>query len=352
MSTDTSEINIDIEENLSGFARRLVGIGRILEDPDNNVWGCSPIYDEEGKVHVFYSKWANEAAHKGWLECSQIGHAVADHPEGPYKVLGTALKGRGGDYWDSMTIHNPTIHKVGDLYYLFYMGNSDGLCTSKRVGVAVSESLYGPWERQDAPLISGGVNDIKDWDSAVTSNPAFVRTPEGACRLYYKGWNIEDWNKDLATGMRPATEDCGVNTNRQYGLAISTKPDGPYTKYEKNPIINMRERIEDAQAEDAYVWIEDGVYKMVLRDMGFFNHEFGLYMESRDGIDWSADPKIAYLDSRHYLPEPPNGLDREGRLERPQLLMKDGKPEYLFCALAGGRYNTSSGVVLKIKYSI
>ena len=201
-------------------------------------------------------------------------------------------------------------------------------------------------------MISGGVNDIKDWDSAVTSNPAFVRTPEGACRLYYKGWNIEDWNKDLATGMRPATEDCGVNTNRQYGLAISTKPDGPYTKYEKNPIINMRERIEDAQAEDAYVWIEDGVYKMVLRDMGFFNHEFGLYMESRDGIDWSADPKIAYLDSRHYLPEPPNGLDREGRLERPQLLMKDGKPEYLFCALAGGRYNTSSGVVLKIKYSI
>lgn len=349
---NTSTIGPKTEANLSNFARRLEGVGRIIEDPDNNVWGCSPIYDDEGNVHVFYSKWVNESAHKGWLECSQIGHAVATHPEGPYTILETALEGRGGDYWDAMTIHNPTIHKVGDLYYLFYMGNSDGLCTTKRVGVAVSSSLYGPWERQDAPLIDAGVDPVADWDSAVTSNPAFLVTPDGESRLYFKGWSVDDWNQDLATGMRPATEDAGLKTNRQYGVAMAESPLGPYSKYQGNPIINMRERIAQAQAEDAYIWQEDGVYKMVLRDMGFFNHEFGLYLESSDGFDWSGDPQIAYLDSQQYLPEAPNGLDREGRFERPQLLMKDGKPEYLFCALVGGKYNTSSGVVLKIRDQI
>ncbi|MEM0964951.1 MAG: glycoside hydrolase family protein [Verrucomicrobiota bacterium] len=338
----------EVEENLSTFAKRLTGLGRILEDEKNNVWGCSPILDEDGNVHVFYSKWANEAAHKGWLECSQIGHAVARSPEGPYEVLETALIGRGGDFWDSMTIHNPTIHRIGGTYYLFYMGNCDGMVTSKRVGVAVSTSLYGPWERFDRPIVEAGSDPRGDWDSAVTSNPAFVRSPDGECRLYYKGWCVEDWNKDLATGMRPATEDTGIHTNRQYGLATASSPTGPYEKFPGNPIINMRKRIPNAQTEDAYVWHEDGVYKMILRDMGFFNHEYGIYLESLDGLNWEKAPQIAYLNSQHYLPEAPNGLEREGRFERPQILMKEGRPAYLFCALVGGKYNTSSGVVLRI----
>ena len=36
------------------------------------------------------------------------------------------------------------------------------------------------------------------------------------------------------------------------------------------------------------------------------------------------------------------------RLERPQVLIRDGKPEYLFLAYKGGKYGTSSGAVLKI----
>ncbi|WOO43720.1 glycoside hydrolase family protein [Rubellicoccus peritrichatus] len=341
-------LNPDIEKNLSSFAKRLQGVGRILEDPDNNVWGCSPIYDEDGNVHVFYSKWVNESAHEGWLTCSQIGHAIASHPEGPYEVQDTALIGRGGDYWDSMTIHNPTIHKIGDLYYLFYMGNSDGTVATKRVGVAVSDSLYGPWERFDAPLIDVGSDEDDAWDSLVTSNPAFLLTPDGESRLYYKGWNLKDWQSDLGEGFSPRATGKGPCANRAYGLATAKLPTGPYTKYEGNPIINMRTRLPDAQTEDAYIWQEDGLYKVILRDMGFYNHEYGLYLESEDGLNWNQHPQIGYLNSQVYLPEPPNGLGREGRFERPQLLMKDGKPEYLFCAIVGGKYNTSSGAVLKI----
>jgi hypothetical protein len=335
------------EEITSSLCDRLEPVGRILEDPDYNVWGCSPIYGPDGEVHVFYSKWPNEAAHKGWLTVSEVGHAVAPRPEGPYEVLESALKGRGGNAWDSMTIHNPTIHRVGDLYYLFYMGNCDGTVTSKRVGVAVSDSLAGPWERKPSPIIPAGT-EVSDWDTAVTTNPAFLVHPDGTFRLYYKGWNLEDWIYDTEVmGTRPGTSDTGHRTNRRYGMAIADVPDGPYRKYHENPIVDMRRFIPGAQCEDAYVWHQDGVFRMLMRDMGYWNHEYGLLFESEDGIHW-GEPAIGFRNSHAYFPEAPSNLDREGRFERPQFLMRNGRPEYLFVAMVGGAYGTSSGAVLKV----
>ncbi|MGD8786715.1 MAG: hypothetical protein PVJ60_04760, partial [Phycisphaerales bacterium] len=101
--------------------------------------------------------------------------------------------------------------------------------------------------------------------------------------------------------------------------------------------------------EDAYVFIENGKFKMIARDMGIFNHEVGLYLESEDGIKWSK-PKIAYYPVRKYVKEPPapSYLRKYGRLERPQILMRNGKPAYLFNASQGGRFMNSSAFVFKI----
>ena len=43
---------------------------------------------------------------------------------------------------------------------------------------------------------------------------------------------------------------------------------------------------------------------MIARDMGVFNHEVGLYMESIDGVRWS-EPTIAFFDLAHYVTQPP-----------------------------------------------
>ena len=74
--------------------------------------------------------------------------------------------------------------------------------------------------------------------------------------------------------------------------------------------------------------------------MGLQNYHSGLYHVSDDGINWSA-PQQAYHTSENYFNE-----ERQ-RFERPQILMKNGKPEYLFCALMGGAHH-SSGAVLRI----
>jgi beta-xylosidase len=330
----------------SDFEKKLKPVGRILESPDYNVWGCSPIRGDDGKVHVFYSRWKNEAQHQGWITCCEIAHAIADTPEGPFETIDVAVSGRGGDWWDSMTCHNPTIHKVGDKYALFYMGTSDGTVYTKRVGMATSDSLYGPWKRTDKPIIEPDP-DPDAWNSVCTTNPAFVQHPNGEFWLYYKSWCITDWEKDLAAGLREATVDVGKFTNRQYGLAKATSLEGPWKKVGDGPIIDLSHLGENAQSEDAYIWIEDGKFRMIMRDMGYWNHEYGLMFESADGINWGM-PTVAFYESSQYIKEPPNGLEREGRLERTQILMKDGKPDYVFFAMVGGKYSTCSGVVLKV----
>ena len=327
------------EDAVSPFCERLRGVGRILELPDYNVWCCSPIYGPDGKVHVFYSRWKNEAGHSGWLTCCEIAHAVADRPEGPYETVDVAVAPRGGDWWDSGSCHNPTIHKVGDTYVLFYLGVSDGTVYTKRTGMAVSDSLYGPWKRTDAPIIEPDP-DPTAWNSMCTTNPAFLQHPNGQLWLYYKTWCIADWEYDLVHGN-------GIRTNRQYGLAIAESLDGPWVKQGNGPVMDLRCPGKNAQSEDAYIWIEEDTFKMIMRDMGFWNHHYGLYFESEDGLRWSA-PQVAFWNSHRYFDEPPNGLDREGRFERPQLLMRNGKPEYLFVAFQGGKYNTSTAAVLKI----
>ncbi len=334
---DTSVINTYPIDRVSDFAHKLKSIGRILESEDYYVWCCAPIYDEDGKVHVFYSRWPKKYKMGGWISKCEIAHAVADNPEGPYRYIETVLAPRPG-YFDATTCHNPHIQHINGMYYLFYMGNSDGTVYTKRIGLAKSKSLYGPWERSDKPILEAGEKGV--WDDCNTTNPAFILHPNGKAWLYYKSWNEGDYRNEKGD----------IRANRKYGLAIADNIEGPYKRYKNNPVIDFSVFEGNKQVEDAYIYQENGIYKMLMRDMGYFDHSVGLIFESKDGIHWS-DPKIAWFGANAYLDEPqaPSHLKRYGRFERPQLLMKNGKPEYLFNAMQGGRYETSSGFIFKIE---
>lgn len=71
----------DLEKHLSEFAKRLTPVGRIMETKRYYAWCNSPIYDSDGKVHVFYSRWKDEFGMGGWIHQSEIAHAVADSPK-------------------------------------------------------------------------------------------------------------------------------------------------------------------------------------------------------------------------------------------------------------------------------
>jgi hypothetical protein len=324
-------------EALSEFSKHLRPIGRILEQEGYYVWCQAPIEDANGRTHVFFSRWSASRGMGGWINACEIAHAVAPSPEGPYTVTGAVLTPRGAGHWDGTTCHNPHVAKVGDRYVLFYMGNSNGRTDTKRVGLALADSLDGPWQRPDAPLLDAG--PVGAWDDHCTTNPSFIRHPNGEYWLYYKSWNTAEYD----AGQPP------VRGNRKYGLAIADRLEGPYRRHPRNPLIDFSARGENRQCEDAFVWREDGTFKAIMRDMGLFNHEVGLSMESSDGLLWS-EPKVAYLPVRAYIEQPPRPrhLSKYGRFERPQLLLRDGRPAYLFTTTQGGRYETASGFLFKI----
>ena len=86
--------------------------------------------------------------------------------------------------------------------------------------------------------------------------------------MVYKGLG-----KNIEIVLHEATVDVGKFT-KQYGLATATI-EGPWKKVGDKPIINLKHLGENAQSEDAYIWIEDNTYKMIMRDMGYWNHEYG-----------------------------------------------------------------------------
>lgn len=334
MATDNPYSSKDI----SDFCKKLKPIGRILQTEGYYVWCNAPIFAPDGKVHVFYSRWSEKYKMGGWIHKSEIAHAVADSPESEFKYVETILAPRGAGFWDGTTCHNPHIQLIDGKYCLFYMGNSNGKTNTKRIGMATAQSLDGPWQRPEKPLLEVGSDG--SWDDHCTTNPAFLKHPNGEYWLYYKSWNTKEYDE----GKPP------IRGNRKSGLAIAQKLEGPYTRYEGNPIVDFSAYGENRQVEDAYIYYEKKKFKMIMRDMGFFNHEVGLYFESKDGLHWSK-PQIAYFNAEAYFKQAPAPahLSRYGRFERPQILMKNHKPAYLFTTTQGGDYMTSTGFVFKIE---
>lgn len=64
------------------------------------VWGSSVIKGDDGKYHMFVSRFPKSLPfHPGWMVASEIVHATSDVPQGPYKLSDIALAERGAQYW-------------------------------------------------------------------------------------------------------------------------------------------------------------------------------------------------------------------------------------------------------------
>lgn len=85
-------------------------------------WGSSVVKGDDGKYHMYVSRFPKSLPfHPGWMVASEIAHAVADVPQGPYRFSDVALPARGAQYWDGRSTHNPRILKRGHKYYLIYI---------------------------------------------------------------------------------------------------------------------------------------------------------------------------------------------------------------------------------------
>lgn len=322
----------DKQLKVSDFCKSLEPVGRILDDPEWANWDMAPIYDESGKVHLFVGRWPSDG---NWLVNAQIVHAVADNPEGPYVVLDTIFRD------DTISFYNPQINQVDGSYVMVYAYKERSLHRmNQKIGLATSNSLDGPWKPSPYNPVLAPSGVPGSFDCMHASNPSFHKDMEGKFRIYYKTASDQPDDPHLRT----------------ISLAISDQIEGPYTPHENNPLITYVKHGLDV--EDSYNFIYKGKYYMILEDRMDVASTYtdkpadpdtvrlggwrpGLIYESADGVDW-GDPEIAIQTNAFYFNEPVY------RFERAHILWKDGKPDYLFMALARNERELGTGAVLNI----
>ena len=290
---------------------------------------------DQGKYHMFYSRWRtnNHSFGDGWLFGSEIAHAVADSPGGPFTPTGVVLGRRMNDvrlaYWDSQTQHNPHVRKFGGRFYLYYMASVDPgtnawpdvdqrnrIQRNQRIGVVVADSIPdlvdGKFKRPDAPILSPVYSTNADADRRINpvdfaanrmvNNPSVIQRPDAKFQLIYKS----NWPQPPRYG---------------HGTALADNPAGPFTLL-PGPILS------DHGREDENHWF-DAVrrrYFLVCKNFGPGGIE---QMESVDSTNWVSSgiqfgKVIRWADG---VSEPVDAL------ERPQLLLNtDGQPMMLYMA--------------------
>jgi len=292
------------------------------------VWCGSAIRGEEGRYHLFAARWPKRYPFfKGYQLYSEIVRASSGTPEGPYTFEEVVLPARGEAHWDGRMTHNPTVHKSGDTYLLYYIGTTwtgpevspEEIVDSPkpaesyaniRIGLATSKSINGPWERRDEPILRPRPDR---WDGTIVTNPAPCVMGEGGVLMLYRA--------NTPHGLR-------------LGATMAPTWEGPYERISDDPVL----RLEGGDfVEDPYIWWTGDHLEMLAKDMtGGLTGErhAGVHLRSDDGIDWTVmtPPKaysrrIVWSDGR---------VTMQGSLERPQLLVEGGRPTHLFAATADG----------------
>ena len=141
------------------------------------------------------------------------------HISGPNPIITRGTKGT----WDENYIEAGDIIKENTTYYFYYHGAPVDHQTwgpgKYRIGVASAQHALGPWTKiGDKPLID--VGKTGSWDDDSVACPVVLREKPGKFVMWYCGMK--------STG--PHTWSIG--------LATASSPDGPWTKYSKNPVID------------------------------------------------------------------------------------------------------------------
>jgi len=319
-------------------------VGGGFEMEDYWVWCGSVIKGDDGRYHMFASRWPKKyPMHPGWLIASEVVRASCDTPAGKYQFEEVVLPARGAQYWDGRSTHCPQITRADGKYVLYYTGMTHPFDdphgplhlddprvivarSNKRVGIAVSDSVFGPWQRFDKPVL----DTMPDrYDNFLTTDAVPCRMPDGKMLVVYKSIGYKDmpYEKNAPDGK--------LWGKMRLGAVIADRADGDYTTNRKDTPLLPDERYI---FEDPFVWHNADGYHMMAKDMsGDFCGEFmgGVYGHSQDGLNWEFKKDYLYY-TRSILWD--DGVVREmGNLDRPFLLFEDGKPTHVFFATCDGK---------------
>lgn len=336
----------------------------LFELDDYYSWCPSVIKGEDGKFHLFYSRWPHGKRDTsvnamnyifdefgGWMMYSEIAHAVSDRLEGPYKHVNTILKGDGDkNRWDRFTMHNPQIRKFGKKFYLYYVSNNynpnyylaniskESLewlkynttqCTGVLVANSLDDMINGKFQKVSEPLICP--DNLKTFE--VTNNPSVIEGPDHTYYMMFKS----------------RTPTPGHMT---MWIATSKTPIGPFSI--KSAVFTDKE----FSCEDPCIWYDKARKRFYAVAKNFTNSgnltkQFGalVLLTSKDGIGWG--PAIHTLVSNKQLAMNNGEIVELENLERPFVFTDiQGKALAILAAARRKKTNGTDGKVLQNSFDV
>lgn len=190
-----------------------------------------------------------------------------------WKEEGVAVKRGPKGAYDDRSVFTTEILVHGGKYYLTYqtVKSPYTVRVKNQVGIAWSDSPYGPWTKNPEPILSPADNGIwlgeadnrfqvvkkGDFDSHKVHDPCILFFND-KFHLYYKG---EQMGEAITFGGRQI----------RHGVAIADHPLGPYHKSPYNPVSNSGHEI--------CVWnYKDGIASLITTDG-----------PEKNTIQWSPD---------------------------------------------------------------
>jgi hypothetical protein len=287
-----------------------------------NTWGGTVLMTRDSKYHLFMSAMGKRGSLNQWETVSEVAHAVASTPTGPFRLVQSAVL--------PIFHHNPAIVQAKDGTFLLYsIGQTkngthsvqDSSSAVFQIELHVASNINGPW-RNLGVVING-------------SNPSPFVKKDGSIVVAFKG---------IPNGMRMAT---------------ATHWSGPYRRLR----INGSEILLNASSaglkgiEDYDIWFDEkrSRWNCVLHqyiDNGASKTKLapGRFVFSKSASltsEWSFGPvaynfSIALSDGSIFEPT---------HRERPKLLFDatTNEPSILFNGVATAAYGHTFTVAQRIK---
>lgn len=241
-----------------------------IEDPAWSYWCASHIKGPDGLEHLFTVRWPQEKGHKHWVR-SQLVHAVAEKPTGPYRVVEELGPG-----------HNADVHQAKDGTYVVSVTGRSYL----------SKDLKGPWRPVPTEF------DVKE---PSMSNKTFVRREDGSFLMVLRSGSIWLSNDGLQ----------------------------PYRRIYPTSVYPFSLARGSTAFEDPVVWRDEVQYHMMVNNWPM---RTAFYGRSPDGLHWTWEPGTAF-DNR-VVRHPDGTVEEWHKVERPRVCQDEfGRATHLILAV-------------------
>jgi len=246
---------------------QIPGPNPILVPGDGSAWDggileAAYVFKDDDTYYLYYHARSHDR--EAWPRPGyRLGVATAPHPLGPWtRYEGNPIIDLGpeGSWEDGWVACASVLKEEGDKYYMWYSGNG-------HQGLAYASNPLGPWEKyEENPVL----RDFGYLGSVVKVDSRY---------WMYCEYPISDSSPDQGP----------------FTLATADRPEGPWTKYEGNPILPAGEwgAWDDGGFSEAGVMYHDGMFHIFYGGTKWQKLESIGYAYSLDGyrfIKHSGNP--------------------------------------------------------------